>query len=218
MNTWILARLDTFVKGILILSQTVRPGCERHEIVPREPGESRYAVKELHLVLADRGKFWAGLTIHSRDIEDEIVDLMVPSGGSRGMPRPLPRRLMGWWLVSLSIVLVAVGLGIGWKWARSHSDLVARSVSAYKRGDWTAAAELARARLKTEPNDVEAIRMLARATARLWPRRLRKRFVRAAGIACLAARGSLPAWPGLEPKRRGRQSRASLAASPRQEL
>ncbi len=83
------------------------------------------------------------------------------------MPRLLPRRLTGWWLVSLSIVLVAVGLGIGWKWARSHSDLVARSVSAYKRGDWTTAAELARARLKTEPNDVEAIRMLARATARL---------------------------------------------------
>jgi tetratricopeptide (TPR) repeat protein len=83
------------------------------------------------------------------------------------MVRLVPRRLPSRYPLALSIVLVAVGLVLAWKWARSNSGLVSRSVSAYKNGDWSGAALLARDRLKTAPKDLEALRMLARATARL---------------------------------------------------
>ena len=83
------------------------------------------------------------------------------------MTKLVPGRVSGRWLASLSIVVVAVGIGLVGTWARSRSDLLLRSTSAYKSGDWVRAADLARARLKIAPNDLEALRILARATARL---------------------------------------------------
>ena len=83
------------------------------------------------------------------------------------MPRLEPARSSTRWLVTLSVVFIALGTGLAWMWARSASDPLAQSISAYESGDWTHAAELARARLKTSPKDLEALRMLARATARL---------------------------------------------------
>jgi len=58
-------------------------------------------------------------------------------------------------------------MSLAWKWSRRSSNLVAQSASAYAAGDWSEAASLARQRLKTAPDDVEAIRMLARSSARL---------------------------------------------------
>ncbi len=83
------------------------------------------------------------------------------------MTRLVPGRVSRRWLASLSIVVVAVSIGLVGTWARSRSDLLLRSTSAYKSGDWVRAADLARARLKIAPNDLEALRILARATARL---------------------------------------------------
>lgn len=71
------------------------------------------------------------------------------------------------WLTALVVVLAAVGLGLWFLTYRAASDLVARGNSEYATGDWGGAADLARARLKVAPNDPGALRLLARATARL---------------------------------------------------
>jgi tetratricopeptide (TPR) repeat protein len=52
------------------------------------------------------------------------------------------------------------------KWRRAP-DLLARGAAAYSHGHWNEAADLARRRLKAAPQDIEAVRLLARATARL---------------------------------------------------
>jgi len=62
--------------------------------------------------------------------------------------------------------LLAMG-GLYWLWVRPSAKLVARGLDAYARGDWEAAAGLARARLKVAGDDVAALRLLARASVRL---------------------------------------------------
>jgi tetratricopeptide (TPR) repeat protein len=71
------------------------------------------------------------------------------------------------WLASLVVFLAVVGLGLWFLKYHTDSDLVARGKSVYATGDWGRAADLARARLKAAPADPGALRLLARATARL---------------------------------------------------
>jgi tetratricopeptide (TPR) repeat protein len=71
--------------------------------------------------------------------------------------RPL-RRLM---------VLALCVVGLGWTWSQLPSRLVTQGVAAYKRSDWREASRLAQERLKTAPDDLRALRLLARATARM---------------------------------------------------
>ena len=71
------------------------------------------------------------------------------------------------WLAALLLVLAAVGLGLWFMKSRRDSDAVIRGNAAYSSGDWGRAADLARARLKAAPDDSGALRLLARATARL---------------------------------------------------
>jgi tetratricopeptide (TPR) repeat protein len=68
-------------------------------------------------------------------------------------------------LTALGIVFLAGGLG--WAWMRRSSDPLSRGWSAYERGDWERAARLARQRLKEAGADVDALRLLARASVRL---------------------------------------------------
>ena len=71
------------------------------------------------------------------------------------------------WLASLVLVLAVAGLSLWLVWSRADPDPVTSGNSAYAKGDWSRAADLARTRLKATPGDLEAIRLLARATARL---------------------------------------------------
>ena len=68
--------------------------------------------------------------------------------------------------------LILLGIGVvtcGWWFIamRKHLDLVAQGKAAYAAGDWSRAADHARTRLRAAPTDLEALRLLARASARL---------------------------------------------------
>jgi tetratricopeptide (TPR) repeat protein len=65
------------------------------------------------------------------------------------------------------VALTLVGVGAAWYAWRRGSDPVALGVAAYAEGDWTRAADLARRRLRAAREDAAALRLLARATARL---------------------------------------------------
>jgi tetratricopeptide (TPR) repeat protein len=83
------------------------------------------------------------------------------------MPRAVLRARFWWVIVLGAFGLTGLGLGAGWTYWRRDADVLARGASAYARGDFTRAADLARRRLKAAPEDVAALRLLARATARL---------------------------------------------------
>ncbi len=72
------------------------------------------------------------------------------------------RRTLRWLVVVASCVV-----GLGWTWSLLPSRLVSQGVTAYKRSDWREAARLAEERLKTDRDDPRALRLLARATARM---------------------------------------------------
>jgi len=67
----------------------------------------------------------------------------------------------------ITLATILAGGGLGWAWVRPSADPVRRGRNAYARGDWEAAARLARARLKVVSDDVAALRLLARASVRL---------------------------------------------------
>ena len=67
----------------------------------------------------------------------------------------------------LAVVGALLALAVGaWAWSRP-GDPLHGGRSAYERGDWQAAARIARERLKGDPQDRDALRLLARASARL---------------------------------------------------
>ncbi len=78
------------------------------------------------------------------------------------MPKIAPRAA-SWLGIAAAVVVVLVG----WRWSRIGPDPVTQGRSAYSGRDWSRAADLARRRLKASPGDLEAIRLLARASARL---------------------------------------------------
>jgi tetratricopeptide (TPR) repeat protein len=96
--------------------------------------------------------------------------LVSPDGegeGDHNMPCIGPR--VGIWPAIACGVLVLAAVGAGWSWTRwrRDPDLVARAAAAYAAGDWNLAADIARQRLKGTPQDHDAVRLLARALARL---------------------------------------------------
>jgi predicted CXXCH cytochrome family protein len=101
-------------------------------------------------------------------IDDEFDHFGRHEEGSEGMLKRLKRARSVVWLAS-SMVILAVLAGLGFWFLKNHadSDPIVRGKSAYAAGDWSRAADLARARLKAAPNDPGALRLLARATARL---------------------------------------------------
>jgi len=56
--------------------------------------------------------------------------------------------------------------GLGWGWFRIKPSSIGDAVAAYGRGDWLAASTLAQKRLENAKDDPEALRILARASAR----------------------------------------------------
>lgn len=72
------------------------------------------------------------------------------------------------WTIGVILVLLGAGVGVGLlvlRGNRGHGPL-ASGIEAYGRGDWKGAADAAHARLKGSPGDREALRLLARASAR----------------------------------------------------
>ena len=65
------------------------------------------------------------------------------------------------------LVLATLAAVAGWVWLHRDPALRERGTSAYAQGDWYQAADLARRWVKSAPRDLEAIRLLARSTARL---------------------------------------------------
>ncbi len=74
------------------------------------------------------------------------------------------RRGKRWWPLVCAIVLGFGGLG--WGWVRIKSNWISDAAHAYDRGDWLTASTLAQKRLQNAEGDPQALRMLARASAR----------------------------------------------------
>ncbi len=73
-------------------------------------------------------------------------------------------------LVAAAGLAVAIGAaGAWWAWSRSRTDRgpTAAGLAAYDRGDFAASLAAAVGRLRTVPDDPEALRLLARSNARL---------------------------------------------------
>lgn len=77
------------------------------------------------------------------------------------------RKRSRWLPLALLAVLAAGTAGVWAARALLFPDALAAGLTAYRRGDWVGASNEARARLKTEKNDLEAVRLLARSSARL---------------------------------------------------
>jgi Tfp pilus assembly protein PilF len=67
-------------------------------------------------------------------------------------------------ILALSLISCTVVVTIAWP--RLFPSLVSRTRTAYDQGNWSEAAELANQRLKSAPNDIEALRILARVAVR----------------------------------------------------
>jgi tetratricopeptide (TPR) repeat protein len=76
-------------------------------------------------------------------------------------------RTRGRWLGTIALAILLTGLGLWGFWVERSSVSVKGGTVAYDRGEWETAAGLARARLKVKANDVDALRLLARASVRL---------------------------------------------------
>jgi tetratricopeptide (TPR) repeat protein len=76
-------------------------------------------------------------------------------------------RRVRWRLLRWVIILGGCGIGLWWGWSHYVSSPVARGTAAYRRGQWSKALELAQERLRTAKDDPDALRLLARASARL---------------------------------------------------
>ena len=74
----------------------------------------------------------------------------------------------GGWQLFLVVITVVLAFASALFFGRFFlaPGLVKQGIAVYDRGDWTAAAALAQARLKTVPDDKQALRLLARSTAR----------------------------------------------------
>jgi len=65
------------------------------------------------------------------------------------------------------IAILAVALLLSWVWPHLFPDRLAKSHMAYDRHDWSTAAAMARYKLREQPGNIEALRLLARAYSRM---------------------------------------------------
>jgi tetratricopeptide (TPR) repeat protein len=106
-------------------------------------------------------------------------DVRMPRTGKRGRRR-------------LSLVVIAITLASGGALFFTRSlifpALVDQGTAAYDRGDWVTAAACASARLKTVPDDKQALRLLARSSMRQHRDNLaRKLYAQVGGIEAMEA-------------------------------
>jgi tetratricopeptide (TPR) repeat protein len=94
----------------------------------------------------------------------------MPRTGVHDGRRVRRRRSVGWALAAVVVIGLA-GAGaaaVAWRFGVfSKPGPMALGLAAYTRGDWAGASAKAKERLAEEPDDAEAVRLLARAAARL---------------------------------------------------
>src|SRR4051794_10712220 len=71
------------------------------------------------------------------------------------------------WALASVLLACALASCSCWLWIVLFPGPVARGQAAYRRGDWNTTAKLAQERLQTSRDDDQAMRLLARASARL---------------------------------------------------
>jgi tetratricopeptide (TPR) repeat protein len=93
-----------------------------------------------------------------------------------------------WLVLAVLAALATGGVATGLAWHRLSPGPIAAAAEAYRRGDWSLAERLAANRLKTSPDDRQALRLRARAAARLWHGNLcRVLYKRLGGVAAMEA-------------------------------
>ena len=103
------------------------------------------------------------------------------------MPR-VGRRGRGRFIIALITIAAAGGGAVLLARPLLFPGLVEQGLAAYARGDWNAAATLAKNRLKTVPDDKEAVRLLARSSVRQSHDQFaRSLYPRLGGIAAMQA-------------------------------
>jgi len=70
------------------------------------------------------------------------------------------------WSIGVLVLLGGIGAALG-RWMHPGPDPLTEARSAYAKGDWERAADLAKKLLKTKPGDPDVLRLLARASVRL---------------------------------------------------
>jgi len=105
--------------------------------------------------------------------------------------------------------VAAAGLAFWIVRVRTEARVLTQGKSAYAAGEWSVAANLARRRLKSSPGDVEALRLLARATARLGTDSTANALFARLGSAALQSEDLFLLGLGLS--RRGQAAQAERA-------
>jgi tetratricopeptide (TPR) repeat protein len=102
------------------------------------------------------------------------------------MPQVAIRRRWRFFLVLITIAAVCVCV-LFLAWSFMFPGLVKQGIAAYDRGDWNTAGSLAASRLQKVPDDKEALRLLARSSARQRHDELARAAYPRLGIAALKA-------------------------------
>src|SRR6202034_1684252 len=71
------------------------------------------------------------------------------------------------WLGTIALAVLVAALVFWRTWVQPSTDPISEGWAAFQRGEWETAAGLARAGLKVKANNVDALRLLARASVRL---------------------------------------------------
>lgn len=106
------------------------------------------------------------------------------------------------WSWGVFAIVAMAGATLLATWGVRALDPLARGTSAYGRADWRVAEEQARARLKSRPDDLDALRLLARATARRGRDETSEAIYRRLGAKAMEAEDLFLLGHGL--RRRGR--------------
>jgi tetratricopeptide (TPR) repeat protein len=88
---------------------------------------------------------------------------------------------------TIALAVLATALGLWLAWAQRSTDRASGGWVAYERGEWEAAAGLARRRLKVKANDADALRLLARASVRLGRNEAARALFRRLGSQAMLA-------------------------------
>jgi tetratricopeptide (TPR) repeat protein len=98
-------------------------------------------------------------------------------------------KLRAWQRCGVAFCLIAAlaVVRLLWAWPRLGADPLAQGLSAYTQSHWNEALAYARRRLDEKPNDPEALRLLARASARLGRDDTAQALYRRLGAKAMAA-------------------------------
>jgi tetratricopeptide (TPR) repeat protein len=122
--------------------------------------------------------------------------------------RPIGTRSRRLFLATLGVLIGIAGLG--WAWPRLFPDPLAGGRTAYARHDWATASARALRRLRENPGDREALRLLARSEGRLGRDDAAQATYGRLGLDAMQAEDFVVVAGGLVRRRRPDQARRAL--------